>query len=140
MISLDTIINKLNLNIQNPKFSFTEDQTKQVLMTAYHLSQASEYIQETNGMMSLMFNSMAIELLDQAGLSQAFLDELGYTKTTEPKIQLNKKEQAEVDSLFDEILNGSKSDIKTEESKCDHDSGAFIITSCRNVRKIRIYY
>ena len=111
-----------NLNIQNPKFSFTEDQTKQVLMAAYNLSQASEYIQETNGMMSLMFNSMAIELLDQAGLSQAFLDELGYTKTTEPKIQLNKKEQAEVDSLFDEILNGSKSDIKTEESKCDHDS------------------
>ena len=111
-----------NLNIQNPKFSFTEDQTKQVLMAAYHLSQASEYIQETNGMLSLMFNSMAIELLDQAGLSQAFLDELGYTKTTEPKIQLNKKEQAEVDSLFDEILNGSKSDIKTEESKYDHDS------------------
>ena len=37
-----------NLNIQNPKFSFTEDQTKQVLMAAYHLSQASEYIQETN--------------------------------------------------------------------------------------------
>lgn len=128
----------MNMNVQNPKFSFTEDQTKQVLMTAYHLSQASEYIQETNGMMSLMFNSMAIELLDQAGLSQAFLDELGYTKTTEPKIQLNKKEQAEVDSLFDEILNGSKSTTKVEteakveakteietevkDLKCDHDS------------------
>lgn len=116
-----------NLNIQNPKFSFTEDQTKQVLMAAYHLSQASEYMQETNGMMSLMFNSMAIELLDQAGLSQAFLDELGLTKTTEPKIQLNKKEQAEVDSLFDEILNGSKSKLETNvesesESECDHDN------------------
>lgn len=118
---------RTNLNIQNPKFSFTEDQTKQVLMAAYHLSQASEYVQETNGMMSLMFNSMAIELLDQAGLSQAFLDELGLTKTTEPKIQLNKKEQAEVDSLFDEILNGSKSKLETNvesesESECDHDN------------------
>ena len=118
---------RTNLNIQNPKFSFTEDQTKQVLMAAYHLSQASEYIQETNGMMSLMFNSMAIELLDQAGLSQAFLDELGLTKTTEPKIQLNKKEQAEVDSLFDEILNGSKSKLETNmesesESECDHNN------------------
>ena len=116
-----------NLNIQNPKFSFTEDQTKQVLMAAYHLSQASEYMQETNGMTSLMFNSMAIELLDQAGLSQAFLDELGLTKTTEPKIQLNKKEQAEVDSLFDEILNGSKSKLETNvesesESECGHDN------------------
>lgn len=90
-------------DIRNPKFSFNEEQTRKVLIAAFYLSQASEQIMEVNGMMGLTFNSMAIELLDQAGLSEAFLDELGYTKTIDPKIKLNGEEQAEVDALFDEL-------------------------------------
>lgn len=97
------------LNIQNPKFNFTETQTRDILAAAYHLSKASEHLMEANGMLGLLYNSQAIELLDQAGLSQAFLDELGYTKTMEPKIQLSEEESKEVDDLFNEILNAGAS-------------------------------
>lgn len=77
-------------------FKFTEEQEQQVLTAAFHLSEASKYIMQVNGMMGLMFNTMALELMDQAG-------KLNPQK--EPEIELTQKEKEEVDSLIQDIEN-----------------------------------
>lgn len=74
------------------KFQFTEEQELGVLKAAFHLSEASKHIMSVNGMMGLMFNSMALELMDQCGKLEP-----------QPEINLTEKEKSEIDSLIDEI-------------------------------------
>ena len=77
-------------------FQFTKEQEQQVLTAAFHLSEASKYIMEVNGMMGLMFNTMALELMDQTG-------KLEHHNKVE--IDLTQKEREEVDSLIQDIQN-----------------------------------
>lgn len=113
----------MKLNIQNPRFQFDEKQTKDIMIAAYHLSQASEHLMESNGMLALIYNAQAMELLDQAGLSHQFINEMN-DKQNKPEIKLTKKEKKEVDDLFEELMskNDSKTNSKTakkESKNCD---------------------
>lgn len=83
----------------NPKFQFTQDQSLSVLKCAYHLNAASKEILETNGMLGLMLNSMAIELIDQCG----YLDTALENQNPQVQINLNEKEKAQVDDLIKSI-------------------------------------
>lgn len=81
------------------KFQFTKEQEQQVLTAAFHLSEASKYIMQVNGMMGLMFNTMALELMDQAGK---------LNPQSEPEIELTQKEKEEVDSLIQGIKDSKR--------------------------------
>lgn len=83
----------------NPKFQFTQEQSLSVLKCAYHLNAASKEILETNGMLGLMLNSMAIELIDQCG----YLDTALENQNPQVQINLNEKEKAQVDDLIKSI-------------------------------------
>lgn len=90
------------MNIRNPKFNFNEEQTQNILQSAYHLSEASKHLMDINGMMALMINSMAIELMDQAGLTEDILDKIDASRKykNELNIELTDSEKRQVDDIF----------------------------------------
>lgn len=90
----------------NPKFSFTKEQSLKVLKTAFYLNQASNEIIETNGMLGMLLNSMAIELIDQTG----YLDYA--EKSIKPEVtqnaNLSKEEKEEIDSIINDLKEINK--------------------------------
>ena len=82
-------------------FQFTKEQEQQVLTAAFHLSEASKYIMDVNGMMGLMFNTMALELMDQTG-------KLQHHNGNKVEIDLTQKEKETIDSLIQDIQNSKQ--------------------------------
>lgn len=90
----------------NPKFTFTKEQSLKVLKTAFYLNQASNEIIETNGMLGMLLNSMAIELIDQTG----YLDYA--EKSVKPEVtqnpNLSKEEKEEIESIISDLKEINK--------------------------------
>ncbi len=90
----------------NPKFTFTKEQSLKVLKTAFYLNQASNEIIETNGMLGMLLNSMAIELIDQTG----YLDYA--EKSVKPEVtqnpNLSKEEKEEIESIINDLKEINK--------------------------------
>lgn len=90
----------------NPKFTFTKEQSLKVLKTAFYLNQASNEIIETNGMLGMLLNSMAIELIDQTG----YLDYA--EKSVKPDVtqspNLSKEEKEEIESIISDLKEINK--------------------------------
>ena len=86
------------MEIKNPKFNFTEEQTLKILEASNHINQAAECLLEINGMMTSILNAMSLDLIDQVGLT----DEL-ISKIEQPPLKITQEEMDEVNSLIDEI-------------------------------------
>lgn len=91
------------MNIKNPKFKFTEEQTLKVLRAANYLNKAADEMFEVNGMFTSILNAMALDLIDQIGLTEELLS--GLENTQSPNIKITQKEKDEIDALIKEIAS-----------------------------------
>lgn len=94
------------MNIQNPKFNFTEVQTLKILEASNYINRAADCLTEINGMLTSILNAFALDLIDQVGLT----DELLSKVEAKPNLKITEAEKAEIDSLI-ETLNASKEQL-----------------------------
>lgn len=91
------------MNIQNPKFNFTQEQTLKILEASHHINKAADCLAEINGMLTSILNAFALDLIDQIGLT----DELLSKVESKPNLKITEAEKAEIDELI-ETLNANK--------------------------------
>lgn len=91
------------MNIQNPKFNFTEPQTLKILEASNYINKAADCLTEINGMLTSILNAFALDLIDQIGLT----DELLSKVESKPNLKITEAEKAEIDALI-ETLNAGK--------------------------------
>lgn len=91
------------MNIQNPKFNFTEQQALKILEASHYINKAADCLTEINGMLTSLLNAVSLDLIDQIGLT----DELLSKVETKPNLKITEAEKAEIDELI-KTLNSSK--------------------------------
>ncbi len=92
-------------NVMNPKFDFTEEQTRDIVMAAYHLNKAADFLKNVNGMLSLIYNAQVAELLSQIGMLH-IIDNSKNKNNLSNEIKLSDDEIKEINDIFNEINNG----------------------------------
>lgn len=95
------------MDIKNPKFNFTQEQTLKILEAANYINKAADSLIDINGMLTSLLNSMSLDLLDQIGLTESLMEKL----ETRPNLEITEAEKAEIDSLIAE-LNATESNTK----------------------------
>lgn len=85
------------MEIKNPKFQFTEEQTLKILTAANHINKAADCLTEINGMLTGVLNAFALEMLDQIGLSEELYEKM------QPQLKISQAEVEEVESIINEL-------------------------------------
>lgn len=88
------------MNIQNPKFNFTEQQALKILEASHHINKAADCLTEINGMLTSILNAISLDLIDQIGLTDELLSKVNPVQN----LKITEAEKAEIDSLI-EALN-----------------------------------
>jgi hypothetical protein len=89
------------MNIKNPKFNFSEEQSLKILRAANYINKAADELFEVNGMLTSILNSISLDLIDQIGLTEELLKDAKPMAPVEVKI--TQKEKDEIDDLIKEL-------------------------------------
>lgn len=87
------------MNIENPKFKFTEEQTIKILEASNYINKAADCLIDINGMLTSILNAFALDLIDQVGLTNELLSKV----ESKPNLKITEAEKAEIDALIDEL-------------------------------------